>query len=238
MARSHKNPDLGSPNRRPRASGWRIPVVALIVPLVALGSVLMLLTLRAQADHARQAQVEFTELAGDAKTGDALRWRANAERGVSRKLAADQRALRALIDARLTRLSVVNADNDGNVARVAERFRVYEDALDDQFRLFALDDRGQAAAVGKWRLEPASAELERELAAVSAEESAEARETTRRANVAVALSLGLGALALVVVLWRYDHSRRRIAEDRAAPRRPAHVREQVRPAFLRQAAGA
>lgn len=119
MARSPKTPELRSPDRQPRLAGWRIRLVALVVPLVAVGAVFMLLTLRAQADHARQAQVEFTELAGDAKTGNALRWRAMAERRVSRKLAAEARALRTRIDGRFARLSVVDAD-DENLPRVAE----------------------------------------------------------------------------------------------------------------------
>ena len=204
MARTHT-----SQERR------RIRLAALLVPALALVAVLGLLTLRAQAEKARQAQVEFTELAGDARTGDALRWRAMAERRVSRKLAAERRALRTQIDSRLARLSVVDADDD-NLQHVAERFRVYEDALADQFRLFSRQQTDQAAAVGMWRLDPASAALERDLAAVSADESAEARETTRRANAGMVLSLGLGALALVFLFWRLDRSRRRADEDRSA----------------------
>jgi len=59
-----------------------------------------------------------------------------AERRVSRKLAAEARALRRRIDGRLAHLSVVDAE-DESLPRIAERFRFYEDALDDQFRLFA-----------------------------------------------------------------------------------------------------
>jgi len=46
------------------------------------------------------------------------------------------RALRKRIDGRLAHLSVVDAE-DESLPRIAERFRFYEDALDDQFRLFA-----------------------------------------------------------------------------------------------------
>ena len=204
MARAHKT------NER-----WRVRLAALLVPALALVAVLGLLALRAQADHARQAQVELTELAADANTGDALRWRAMAERRVSRKLAAEARALRTRIDGRLERLSVVDADDAESVRLVAERFRVYEDALEDQFRLFSRQQPEQAAAVGMWRLDPAAAALDRELAAVTASESAEARKAIRRANAGTALSLGVGALALVLVFWRFDRSRRRVAEDRA-----------------------
>ena len=216
MTRTPKSPESQPLERPSRAVRWRTRLLALLVPLVAIGAAFALLTLRTEADHARQAQVEFTELAAEANTGDALRWRATAERRVSRKLAADARALHTRVDSHFARLAVLDADNRDDLARVAERFRVYEDALADQFRLFARQDLSQAAAVGKWRLDPASAALERKLAAVSAGESAEARATTRRANAGMALSLGLGALALVLVLWLLDRSRRRVAEDRAA----------------------
>jgi diguanylate cyclase (GGDEF)-like protein len=192
-----------------RLNTW-IPIF--LAPVVALLAFLAIARFTSQADESRQAQVHYSQLAGETNGLNTLEWRAIASRQVDNDLRADRHARGAHIEGILRTLGAVDRKD---ASSVAQRIRSYETALDAELQLIAQRRFGEAETLDEDVVDPGFGALSLQLRKAQEAEAAQGAAAIRRARLGTGASLASALVCLLLLFWRFHHGRRKLMRSRA-----------------------